>query len=337
MMSGKTLSWGLIGGSLALGLMAPLAAQQGQGAAAQGTPAGIPVQAPAAEMRPIHVYLRAGMKTHGPGQHDYPQFLADWSNVLTAKGAVVDGSYHFPKAEELDGVDVIVMYKGDSGYMTASEKAVLETFLKRGGGIVSFHDTLCSEDPEYYAQIFGGAKKHGQVNYTLEADVPYTIVDKDHPIMKGMSDFSINDEAFYLMTWAKSPEIHVLATAKIAATPSAVGAGHAGEVVPQIWTYERTMFGGQPFRSFVWMQGHTYANFTNPIVEPMILRGIAWAAHYPVDTLVNGRPQGRAGGGGRAGQGGQGQGQGQGVRGGRVGGRGAGGPQAPAAPAAGRE
>jgi hypothetical protein len=116
-----------------------------------------------------------------------------------------------------------------------------------------------------------------------------------------------------------------------------VGAGHAGEVVPQIWTYERTMFGGQPFRSFVWMQGHTYANFTNPIVEPMILRGIAWAAHYPVDTLVNGRPQGRAGGGGRAGQGGQGQGQGQGVRGGRVGGRGAGGPQAPAAPAAGRE
>ena len=29
------------------------------------------------------IYIRAGLKTHGPGQHDYPQFLADWSKVLT--------------------------------------------------------------------------------------------------------------------------------------------------------------------------------------------------------------------------------------------------------------
>ena len=55
----------------------------------------------------------------------------------------------------------------------------------------------------------------------------------------------------------------------------------SGEVVPQMWTYERTIFGGQPFRAFVWMQGHTYTNFKNPQIEGMILRGIAWAAHYP--------------------------------------------------------
>src|SRR5689334_1766975 len=43
----------------------------------------------------MHIYLRAGLKTHGEGQHDYPQFLADWSKLLTVKyGAVVDGSYH---------------------------------------------------------------------------------------------------------------------------------------------------------------------------------------------------------------------------------------------------
>ena len=59
------------------------------------------------------------------------------------------------------------------------------------------------------------------MNYTLEADVPYTIVDTAHPIMQGMTNFSIKDEAFYSMTWSKSPEIHVLATAAIDATPSA--------------------------------------------------------------------------------------------------------------------
>ena len=45
----------------------------------------------------MHVYLWAGLKSHGPGQHDYPQFLADWSKLLTEHGAVVDGALHAPQ------------------------------------------------------------------------------------------------------------------------------------------------------------------------------------------------------------------------------------------------
>lgn len=71
------------------------------------------------------------------------------------------------------------------------------------------------------------------MNDTLEANVPYTIADKSNPIMKDMSDFAIKDEAFFLMTWAKDPPIHVLATAVIDGTPSA--GMHKGEVVPEIW------------------------------------------------------------------------------------------------------
>jgi len=243
-----------------------------------------------------HIYIRAGLKTHGPGQHDYPQFLADWSKILTERNAVVDGSLHFPKASELEGVDVMVMYKGDAGGMTPEEKATLEAFLKRGGGLVSFHDTLCGPDPAYYSTIVGGAKKHGETNFTLEADIPYTIADKSNPIMEGMSDFTIKDEAFFLMTWAQSPKIHVLANATIADTPSAKG--HAGEIVPQIWTYENTIAGGsQPYRAFVWMQGHNYTNFTDPKLQPMILKGIAWAAKKPYDALMTVRPaRGRSSG-----------------------------------------
>ena len=265
---------------------------------AQPPPASSTAQAPA----PVRIYIRSGLKTHGPGQHDYPQYLADWSKVLTERGAIVDGSLHFPTAAEIANTDVIVMYKGDAGGMTPEEKATLEAYLKRGGGLVSFHDTLCGPDPDYYSTIVGGAKKHGQVNYTLEADIPYTIVDTSNPIMQGMSNFTIKDEAFFLMTWAKTPAINVLATATMAATPSAKG--HEGEVVPQIWTYERSLDGGQPYRAFVWMQGHNYANFKNPTIEAMILRGIAWAAHYPVETLVNGSGPARGGGRGRGRQGG---------------------------------
>ena len=201
----------------------------------------VPSAAPtvqAGDTRPIHVYIRAGLKSHGEGAHDYPQFSADWSKLLTDKGALVDGSFHFPTAQELANTDVMVMYKGDAGYMTASERQVLEDYLKRGGGLVSIHDTLCGDDPQYYSTIVGGAKKHGEQNFSSGA-IKYTIVDKASPIMKGMSDFEINDEAFFKITWAKSPEIKVLATAPM---PS------SGEVVPQMWTYERTIFGGQPFR-----------------------------------------------------------------------------------------
>src|SRR6185503_9961646 len=109
--------------------------------------------------------------------------------------------------------------------------------------------------------LVGGAKKHGETNFTLEADVPYTIADPTNPIMQGLSNFTIKDEAFFLITWAKSPQIHVLATATMAATPSAKG--HEGEVVPQIWTYENPPLApaptGQPCRAFVWMQGHNYS------------------------------------------------------------------------------
>jgi type 1 glutamine amidotransferase len=250
-------------------------------------PAAAP-QAPEPQAPPVRVYIHAGLKTHAEGQHDYPQFLADWSKLLTNRGAVVDGSLHFPSARELANTDVMVMYKGDVGYLSMEDRATLDNFLRKGGGIVSLHDALCGPDPDYFSTILGGAKKHGEVNYTLEADVPYTIADPSHPIMRGMSNFSIKDEAFFLITWSKAPAIHVLATATMAATKSA--GTHAGEVVPQIWTYEKTLFpGAQPYRAFIWMQGHNYVNFAHQQVQPMLLRGIAWAAKRPVETLLTER------------------------------------------------
>jgi type 1 glutamine amidotransferase len=255
-------------------------AQAGRGTGPQGAPS------PQGQNRNgMHVYIWAGLKSHGEGQHDYPQFLADWSKILTAHGAVVDGALHAPGSADLEHTDVVVIYKGDAAYLSESDKAALDAFVKRGGGLVSLHDSLCGPDPAYFATLVGGAKKHGEVNYTLDAPIPYTVVDKSNPIVKDMSDITINDEAFFTITWAKDPGPHVLATAKIAPTRSA--GDHKDEVVPQIWTYEHTVPGGQPARAFVWMQGHTYANFANDQIQKTLLRGIAWAGKKPVDELVN--------------------------------------------------
>ena len=271
-------------------------AQQPAGRGGQGRGQGGIQQSPFSTP-PVHIYIYAGLKTHAEGQHDYPQFLADWSKLLMNRNAIVDGALHFPSAKDLASADVVIIYKGDAGYMSLEDRANLDAYMRRGGGLVSIHDSLCGPDPGDFSGIVGGAKKHGETNFTLEADVPYAIVDAAHPIMQGMTNFSIKDEAFYSMTWSKSPEVHVLATAVMDATPTAKQAGHAGEVVPQIWTYEKQLTPaptGQPYRAFVWMQGHFYANFANPQIQPMLLRGIAWAAHRSVDTLMTERP-GRGG------------------------------------------
>jgi type 1 glutamine amidotransferase len=239
----------------------------------------------------MRIYIWAGLKSHFAGQHDYPQFLADWSKLLTEHGSVVDGALHAPTAADLAHTDVVVIYKGDAGYLTDDEKAALEAYIHRGGGLVSLHDSLCGPDPAYFATLVGGAKKHGEVNYTLGAPIPYTVVEPNNPIMKGMTNIVLYDEAFYDLTWAKNPAVNVLATTVIPGTPSA--GSHKGEVVPQIWTYEHVLNGGKPARAFVWMQGHEYVNFSNYQIQQMLLRGIAWAGHQPVDALVDYVPPAR--------------------------------------------
>ena len=70
----------------------------------------------------MRIYIWAGLKSHYAGQHDYPQFLADWSKLLTEHGAVVDGALHAPRPADLEHTDVVIIYKGDAGYLTDDEK-----------------------------------------------------------------------------------------------------------------------------------------------------------------------------------------------------------------------
>src|ERR1051325_8350568 len=106
-----------------------------------GRGAGVP-QPPGQNRNGMRVYIWGGLKSHGPGQHDYPQFLADWSKLLTEHGAVVNGALHAPSSTDLERTDVVVIYKGDAGFLSDNDKTALDAFVKRGGGLVSMHDSL---------------------------------------------------------------------------------------------------------------------------------------------------------------------------------------------------
>ncbi len=174
----RTIRVVILAAAVSAGVMAPFdplraASSAADGQATQQPAVPVPSAAPtvqAGDTRPIHIYIRSGLKSHGEGAHDYPQFSADWSKILTDHGALVDGSFHFPSAQELANMDVMVMYKGDAGYMTASERQVMEDYLKRGGGLVSFHDTLCGDDPQYYSTIVGGRQEARRTELLVRRD-----------------------------------------------------------------------------------------------------------------------------------------------------------------------
>jgi len=218
--------------------------------------------------QPLRVFIRASEKTHGPGEHDYPRFLQEWSWLLMQRGATATGGLQFPTREELDRTDVVVLYASDGNNIAPEDQRNLERFLKRGGGLVALHDSICGTNAAWFKTVAGGAKVHGETNWSRGLTGLY-FQDYPHPITEGVANFDMQDEMFYKLQLM--PGVKVLATTFHTAK----------EIVPQMWTYEQ----GRG-RAFVSLQGHYFTNFSLPHFRGLLLRGIAWAGKRPVDSLV---------------------------------------------------
>jgi type 1 glutamine amidotransferase len=242
---------------------------------------------------PLRIFLRGGPKTHGPadnGQHDGPTWVREWQPLLGARGATVTGALRFPTGAELDGTDVLVMFAADAGAILGEDRANLERFLKRGGGIVCLHDCVVTPvEPQWFKTIVGGAWENRVAKY-FEGENTYYYVNREHPITKGAANFTITDEVYWDLHMA--PDARILAVS-MQPPGRGAGAGSAGPVpaesrnlIPQMWTYENQLPGGQPYRAFVSLLGHHFSTFSSPHVRGIFLRAIAWAGKRDVDSLA---------------------------------------------------
>ena len=226
--------------------------------------------------QPLRVFIRGGVKTHGPNQHDHPRFLAEWTKLLGERGMKVSGDLDYPEAEQLDKTDVLIIYAADGMKIAGTQRADLEKFLQRGGGLVVLHDGVVSGDQyEWCKSTIGGAWRWSAADLPkekatkwFEGNVGVCWVDQAHPITRGVSNFDWQDEIYYDMDLA--PDIGVLATSF----------HNVHIIAPQIWTYEKTLAGGaKPYRAFVSLPGHDFEVFNTPQYRTVLLRGIAWAGH----------------------------------------------------------
>lgn len=240
----------------------------------------------AVAIEPLRIFIRAGEKTHAPGAHEHPRFLAEWKPMLEARGALCDGSLRFPTRAQLDRTDVLILNCKEAGNIAVGEERDnLLAFLKRGGGLVVIHAASVSRDADWYKTIIGGSWRFGTTKW-LEAPMSLYFTDRENPITKDLSNFDLEDEIYYDMDIL--PEVKVLAAAYTPrprnADKAAAEAARKRKVVniydiqPQVWTYERTVEGSDtPYRSFVHVPGHWHRNFAHAGVRALILRGIAWA------------------------------------------------------------
>lgn len=218
---------------------------------------------------PLHVFLRGGPKTHGPNQHEHERWVAAWKPLLESRGAVVEGATRFPTEAELARTDVLVMYAADGGSIHGDDRARLERYLARGGGIVALHDAVVSDDPQWWSGVLGGAWENGKAKWH-EGTTDLYFTDRDHPISAGISNFRFTDELYTDLDMR--PEARVLVR----------GFQSVFDASPQSWVMEK-----EKYRSFVAIQGHEWDSFAHPAWRTLVLRGIAWAGKRDAESLTD--------------------------------------------------
>ncbi len=233
-----------------------------------------------ASAAPLRVFIRGGVKTHGPNAHDYPRFLNEWKVLLAERGMKTDGALDWPTAAQLEETDVVVCYAEEAGNVTPEQRAAVEAFVKRGGGIVVIHSAAVATDHDWWKSIIGGSWVKGTTKWKEgPMDLYYTDnqhLGTPHPITAGASNFRLDDEIYYDMDI--SPDVTVLATSYTPNVPAGKKAAEGSkpniyDIQPQMWAYEK-----DNYRAFVTIPGHLYDTFEMPQYRAVLLRGIAWVA-----------------------------------------------------------
>lgn len=221
----------------------------------------------ATPLKPLRIVLVAGPKDHGPGEHDYPAWLMQWGQLLTAAEAVtVEAAWEFPSEEQMKQADVLVFFQ--KGSWNAERARSMDAYFERGGGAMYMHWAVNGSDQVAdFSKRIGLASWGGKIRYR-HGPLELKVDNASHPIMRNVPDLDLLDESYWLLT-GDPQRIGLLASSE-----------EDGELRPQLWTYEP----GNG-RVFVSIPGHYNWTFDDPIFRAVVLRAMAWTAREPIDRF----------------------------------------------------
>ncbi len=158
------------------------------------------------------------------------------------------------------------------GQITREQSAGLRDAVRNGAGLAGWHGGMCDAfraDCDYQFMTGGQWVAHpgGVIRYTVN------ITDRDDPITRGLDDFRMHSEQYYMHT---DPSNEVLATTTFSGRHGGVS-WIRGTVMPVAW---KRRYGRG--RVFYCSLGHVARDFDVPEAREIVKRGILWAARRRV-------------------------------------------------------
>ena len=166
--------------------------------------------------------------------------------------------------------------------LSEKERRGLATFIRSGSGFVCLHISTCLSDtwPEYH-QITGGGWITGTSFHPPYGQFTVNVSDGTHPGVRGLSDFTTNDELYMGLAYKDGNEVFITADAADGAHPwgpQRQPKFMPGGTFPLGWT--RTYGNG---RVFVLLLGHNGLSFQTPEFQRIVLNGVNWTAGQSLD------------------------------------------------------
>ncbi len=139
---------------------------------------------------------------------DRPNFLKVFEEMdhITYQEVIYPQANQMFLLNEIEEFDILIFYDL-AKEIREEEKQAFLSLLQKGKNVLFLHHSLVSyQEWDEFEKIIGGRfyqskneadkLKHVQSTYRHHVDIPVSIVDKNHPVTKGMDDFVIHDEVY---------------------------------------------------------------------------------------------------------------------------------------------
>lgn len=172
--------------------------------------------------------------------------------------------------EELMNQQDLIVQIWTMGKITGEQFKGLSKAVRSGIGFAGFHGGIIDAFRENTSfQWMTGGQFVDHPGGCIPTQTIH-IVDKDHPITKGIADFAIPDtEQYYCHV---DPGVHVLCSTTFSGEHGDPSLYEAGTVMPYAWTKK-----WDKGKVFVAAWGHTDKDFAVPEALEIVKRGFKWA------------------------------------------------------------
>ena len=218
------------------------------------------------ENKPIRVLVITG--NHSYNKETFNAMFASFGNTITYQVAEFPAAYDMFLPENRSKYDVLVFYHMWQK-ISEEQKKILADCIYQGKPLVALHHSICAfDDWEEYWHIIGGkyfhkptilnGKEYPACSYIHDIHFKASVVDKKHPVTKGVNDFELFDET-YKGYWVEPGVKPLLTTTDTTSTP----------VIGWTKTYGKA-------RVVTLQSGHDSPTFQNPSFRQLLKQSIEW-------------------------------------------------------------